>query len=281
MKLRCFFPCWGAHHIYLFENALLKSLLWERNQQTILRYDTTWDVVTRPDTPKLLELLTRIGDGKATFMVHEKPDPYAPFLEHIKRCLEEDAVSLILTPDMIHSDGSFETALKVLGTDSGAVCYPHMRVVPDILPHIPTLDGEAASLVKLALKHPHPSWTFANEEAYASNTWLGGIGWQKISDKIYAVQHFLPCPFVARYNSRDLEFFEKAKMFRVIDHDWASMLMEDQRLKVLGSSDLAFAVEVTKLMDNCVGRSEQKREYHKSIQHNLFNKQIRYCFRSD
>lgn len=293
MKIYC--PLWGDKHLSLFSKALGLSLSWKKNRESIK--GAQWLIPTEDNK----------SDDKIRSLILDKIDPTADIkfisllsyslskntmgkvlldvlVEHaVGPCIKDKSPLLMATPDYIYADGSIET-LKIVAGNSFCAGFPHMRVLPDILDSI---QGTPANdeLVALGLKHQHPSWEYSDKKAKNGVTHLGGISWTRVSDKVTAVQHYLPAPFYVNFTKKDLDFFlKKDFLFLVWDHVWPSVLIEDGRYRYLGSSDLALMLEVTDYQENIPPWNPQGKtnedEYFRTSLHNLIFKQMIYSMRS-
>jgi hypothetical protein len=72
------------------------------------------------------------------------------------------------------------------------------------------------------------------------------VAWQFLTPSLVGVQHRLPTVYLANFNEADLFYFKAKNEFSIWDTQWTTMLMKSQRLRYIGSSDGAFACEITK-----------------------------------
>ncbi|MDI6761147.1 MAG: hypothetical protein QMD05_10020, partial [Candidatus Brocadiaceae bacterium] len=78
-----------------------------------------------------------------------------------------------------------------------------------------------------------------------------GISVRKTDDDLYSIIHNLPTVYLAKFLQQDLDFFVNAKRamgdsaWGQWDRGWLELLTEQGRIKVVGSSDMAMAVELT------------------------------------
>ena len=95
-------------------------------------------------------------------------------------------------------------------------------------------------------KYPHQSTLTAFDNIDTNSTYFSGISIRKINPNSYTVIHNLPSVFIGTFNKFDYLFFHLLNGFNQWDRKWSSILLRTNRLKICGSSDLFFMVELTK-----------------------------------
>ncbi len=75
-------------------------------------------------------------------------------------------------------------------------------------------------------------------------TQIGGIAWTKIDEETRLCLHYLPSPYLAWFTAEDEEWWTRHPEFGNWDHVWPSQLMAERRWRVVGSTDVFFAVEL-------------------------------------
>lgn len=172
----------------------------------------------------------------------------------IHHCLESGAQMLTCPPDTVFSEGSIQSMRHIGRYGHSCVALPHPRVSPSIFGQIKDQALSGAELVSLTMKHGHRAWSGAEIGHSEQNSFVGGIAWQKIGkigENLLSVQHRLPTVYLSTFQGSDYTFFQKphdglAPTYGCWDHVWPSVLLNQERLRVIGSSDAAFVVEVTK-----------------------------------
>ena len=101
---------------------------------------------------------------------------------------------------------------------------------------------ENDELVDLAFEHGHQSLLGSIDNEYCNRTFVG-LSIRKITDNTYTVIHNLPMVWLANFTKDDLRFFKTP--WSIWDDRWASLLLRQNRLKVAGSRDLFFCVDLT------------------------------------
>ncbi len=202
--------------------------------------------------------------------------------------IKDGSKVLMAPPDTIFSDGTI-SALLIAGRQRGTcVAVPHPRVSPSIFGGIKDSPLSGAELVSLAIKHGHKAWTEAEDGCANQNSFIGGISWRRLAPKIIAVTHRLPTVYLAEFEPEDVVFFKSSHdglppTFGVYDHGWPSKLLGDQRQRVIGSSDAACVIEVTKEDLNVppahpVNPSEPDAYWRNKV-HNIINRQYLFIMR--
>lgn len=260
--MRIFLPCWGDKHITLLEHCLLKSLSWKSNREAIKGAEWLVTTNTKSEADKIKQTIYDVDGSAKIFAVAsdevKNPGPFLlSVLKHaIDMCLNDKSPMLMATPDYIYGDGTIK-ALRELGKEKGSVIgLAHMRVTPKILKYLYQITEFGISneqLVTLGLQHAHQAWKLSDEGLKEGVSYFGGISWKDVSGdyKVIAVKHRLPAPFFANFEKSDLEFFNNTHSsphdhtFALWDHLFQSHLLNENRFRYIGSSDLALMLEVT------------------------------------
>lgn len=265
MQFKIFCPVWGVKHLDLLDKALLKSLSWPLNRAEI--EDAEWMVVTNNEqsflkAQKSIKCVFPLSK-QYSFIYPELIDPtirveetlLKALIAAMRRCLKAHTPMLMATPDYIFGDGTIK-AFKLLSQRDECVSMAHMRVLPDILNKISDNAPTNADLLKMGMDHAHETWKGSEISLHNGFTVFGAIQWQRLSDKITLVRHWIPAPFYVNFTQDDLDFFENfkegyynnhlyLKTFALWDHLWAAKVIEQGRLRLIGSSDAAMMIEVT------------------------------------
>ncbi len=259
--LRIWTPVWGQKHIRLLEKGLAQSLLWPKNFEAIK--NAQWNIFCRTEEfDQVMNVVTTVlpEEQIETVEAIESCDELTAkrgdllckaFLKVIESCLNDKSQCLISTPDFIWGDGSIAN-MRILGQQENTiVSLPHPRVLPSIIDFIHNIPRPNYDLVTLAMANPHRSWASSEYGCNPSSTEVGGILWRRtLTPGVITLQHRMPSPYLCNFIPPDLEFFrtdddKKKAGFGAIDHDWAERYVEQQRLRMILSSDVAFMAEVT------------------------------------
>lgn len=168
-------------------------------------------------------------------------------LSVLKKVIDETAILFLAAPDMIISNRSL---FNIVSASFGKnVCFAsaHARVEMGILEKVKkcNVNGlDSATMVSLCFQFAHGKLKYADEELDENST-HNGMSYRKIADNVYTVHHSLPSPHLVFPTQEDYDFFLKAQDFNMWDREWMQMLIKTNRIKVSGSSDLFFAVELT------------------------------------
>ncbi len=298
-KLRIFTVVWGDNHIDWFERACIRSLSWPKNAAAIKH--ATWTVFTKEkDMARVEALVKSTGVSNieiarvAEHVEGNSPIMGAVLLECLLQMMDisiQDGAKVIMAPpDTIFADGSVDS-LIVAGRQLGTcVAVPHIRVSPSIFGGIKDTPLTGAELTTIALKHGHRAWTEAEDGHAKQNSFVGGISWRRLSNKLIAMTHRLPTVYLANFLASDMSFFKQphdnlAPTFGCYDHAWPAALIEQERQRVLGSTDAACIVEVTK-EDLNVPPSVSVNPYEpdafwRNQMHNKINRQYLYIMREE
>ena len=172
-------------------------------------------------------------------------------LDHVKMCIDEDAIFVLVMPDSVFGNESITNAVKTIQGKNTCLAAAHPRISRK---SIETSCGAFAGLKKMertiandemvdiAFEHGHQSLLGSFDNTDSNNT-SGGLSIRKINEITYSVIHNLPTVWLANFVKDDLKFL--AGPLLLWDHMWPSLLLRHNRLKVTGSSDLFFVLELT------------------------------------
>jgi hypothetical protein len=170
----------------------------------------------------------------------------ASVVDHARRCVAEGDAFLALQPDHIFGEGSL-AAMVAVASENARVCVAmaHPRVLPEpFLKQMPPIPMLNPMMVSVAMHNLHPTFATADHAEEEVSTWFCGVAWRKLSNNLWAVNVNSPTVFLARMTDDDVAFLSTAKP-GAWDHEWPATLMQDQRQRLIGSSDAAFTVELT------------------------------------
>jgi len=168
-------------------------------------------------------------------------------IDVLRRCLDAKAILYLGTPDFIIGNGSLFNSITISYGKNVCFASAQPRVSVDILSEIEQCSKqgiENSKLVSLSMKFPHENFKYA-DEMLEENTTHKGVSYRAISPNLYTVTHNLPSPFVVFPIEKDYDFFCKCQDYNMWDREWLQTLVKTNRIKISGSSDLYFGVELT------------------------------------
>ncbi len=172
-------------------------------------------------------------------------------LNVFRRCIDEKAMFVMAPPDTLFSNGSLYNSVMSVYYKKMCFASAHPRVNYTLLQDENicnmTTKGtqvESATLVNLAITHLHDKYIYAND-MLDENTTYAGVSIRKINNKIYNVIHNLPTTYVVYPQEEDYKFFKRSGDFNQWDREWLELLVKRNRVKISGSSDQFFCVELT------------------------------------
>lgn len=248
----------GDKHVSLFIKACYQSLCFPSNKETLSNKHVSWSVWTdNKHIEKLNALLTETFKGaKIKVRSIDKLRKYTDIVQsalihQIEDCLETKDRFLMAPPDTIFSDKSLANLLNIPAKTGICFAIPHMRVLPSVLEEN-TLQSNTHSkhLFRLGQRHAHRAWIQAEMGHPEQSSFIGGIWWKKLSSTLYAVSHKLPTIYLIDFTLADLEYFKTCTSSGDFDHVWPQTLIQQGRYKYIGSSDIAFMLEITEAHKN-------------------------------
>ena len=177
-------------------------------------------------------------------------------LDGLRTSIDHKAIFIMAPPDILISNYSLYNSVMSVYYKGLSFASAHPRVKFDILKDekIKCMVNEnapidSAAMVSLAMSHLHDKYIYAND-MLDKNTTYAGVSIRKLSDNIYNVIHNLPSPFVVCPQEEDFTYFSRSGDFNQWDRGWLEMLVRRNRIKISGSSDQYFSIELTKDEEN-------------------------------
>ncbi len=255
--LHIFTPAWGPKHLALMTSALGRSLKWDLNYKAVRR--AKWHLVSNPrDAQDLRNIAASIlPDSEIDILVDPRIGNGNPGLhlaeavmKVMQMCLDDSGPLLMATPDFVYGNGTIGSMMAIADRPGTCASMAHIRVLPDFLNSLG--DGgpmvlKNSNLMWRAFHHSHSTWQDVQCGADPTMSFHCGVTWKWIGPGIAAVQHHMPSPFLINFMARDLDDWQNDGQpgFGFWDHDWPEFLIKAQRLRLIGSSDIAFMAEVT------------------------------------
>lgn len=273
--IRLFTCVWGSY-LDLFEKALVKSLSWPLNKAAL--QGAKWEIWTKEvDFGPVVDIAKAVGIDVELYAMDDYlkdlPGIYYGdggvmmakiFCQAIERCISKDASMLLTPPDTLFGGETVENILTIGRMPGSVVFVAHPRVNPTILDDLenatsanrfgPSSSLSNQGLYKAFLRHAHKTWTEAeyHPSIERTNSYVGGISWQRLANGAVSVSHKLPTPYLINWTKEDLDHFSKETpgkyppVFGEIDHTWPGALVANTgRARLVGSSQSCFIVEVT------------------------------------
>lgn len=295
--LRIFTSVWGDKHVDWFEKYCLFSLKWPKNSEAL--EGATWTVLTTDkDKDKIKALIdaSKIKIKDVNLMI--LPADFNPhhagtlinqgLLMEMQYCISYGAQMFLAPPDTIFGNGSIASMREMARQRDSVIFAAHIRVLPEIqkLLFADYCVLSNAELVSAAIKYAHATWTCAQDGLEGVNSYVGGISWKWIADKTYAVTHRLPTPYLINWTPEDIVFFKNQLHWGVIDHAWPhDCLIHTERMRLCGSSDAAFMVEITEAQNNippvAAYHEDEPDLFWRNLSHNKVNRMFSVILRGE
>lgn len=282
MNFHLYTAVYGSKHIDLFRRACFRSMNWPLNGAAV--ESRSWHVLTKPEH---FDEISRIFEGsqfKLKLFAIEESQRVAGcgmvrtsqcdsgvillngFKQQMQFCLSNKSKMILCPPDTVFGDGTIPNLLS-LGVGEGVcVAVAHARVLPNVIEEIETLAATRGAmsnsqLVSMAFNYPHASWEYAEAFHENNNSYVGGISWRELDKGLYSVTHRLPTPYLLDFNITDWDYFWGTVSFGALDHSWpGDRLYRQERIRVCGSSDACFIVEITDSDQNVPPIVEKRKE---------------------
>jgi hypothetical protein len=253
MKIRLFTAVWGDKYIQFLKNGCVKSLLWPKNHAALKEDDVLWCIYCNAEERDAIRaIIEPLGVAYEFYPLQDGKDnqetQQLALTDEIAACIDNDAISFNVGPDLIYGDGSIKVILDLAKENSErCISLPTVRVnsVPflELMSDVPLSNRQ---LLSLTMQNMHVSWKTCDASLPETNCWNGGTSWRRIADDMYAVTMRLPGVVAAKYTMEDFQYFKNnVGRTGVWDHFWPETLVSAERQRVIGSSDAAFIAELT------------------------------------
>jgi len=248
MKLNLYTYFWGEEFKKLFTEYCYKSMMQEGNIPSLLKrgVEVTWDIVTDTnieiDNPIVnVQKMNKVNPNAKNESINTS------FREMIAKSSKNKTTTAIISPDYIVGDKTLYNAFRLLeGRKDGCISVAHPRVEWEKIDGYKPMSNP--ELVKYAFDYAHVCLHGSFDNNPINNTWAG-IAIRQIDDKTYSVIHNLATPFICQFNQSDVDFFNRTH-YAHFDRTFTKKLLEEKRIKLVGSSDVCFFVEITKAQHN-------------------------------
>jgi len=250
-------------YIEIFDNVCLRSLFQSGNIPCLIdrNYEIEYIIWTKErDLERVEGVAKKYTREGIEFSVRPLPEAKKDNLrndnalqEIIDKGIENDCQVFFLNPDYFYGNNSLRNLISYKFDNKMCLAALHVRVnTGDFTDKIRTIDGDVsnAQLVSLSMKYLHRSWGESFTSKSVNNSQISGSATQQIADNLWAVTFRIPTVFLAKFDHCDKEAL---KRFDLWDHEWPATLIEQNRYKFIGSSDMFFAVELTAPANNIPG----------------------------
>ena len=178
-------------------------------------------------------------------------------LNVIENCIKFNAYFVFSPPDTIFGNNSLSNALKSISDKEVCFASPVARVSSSKIEcykdikELSTLKRNLSNsqLVSCLFDCLHPEIINAFDNKDLNSTFWTGKSIRRLNEKSYLVIDNIPTIFLGKFNFFDHLFFNFYNSFNHWDRKWSSILLRSNRLKISGSSDMFFCVEITKDLD--------------------------------
>lgn len=267
---------WGDKYLDWLARGCLRGLAGPRNMAALKRHVIQWDIYGDQDKLGRCEELCKPFGLKVVLHAQPRCDHHEVMRRHATECYHAGASCLLALPDLIYGDGSLDVLLACGRPREVCVAMPHVRVDCRRWP-FPEPGFSNQQLVDMAFANLHRSWAEAELGKAQSNSYKGGVSWQQLQHSMWAVQHRILTVFLANFTAGDLAADNRW------DHGWPARLVAEQRQRVIGSSDAAFAVELTEPDTNVPAVTDtdpgEPDKFELSLGHHVANRMMLAIFR--
>lgn len=198
---------------------------------------------------------------------------------------DQHEVVFYTSPDHVWSKGSIVNLAAQIEHLDVALAVPHIRVDEEDFLQFPwecKIPIEAPDLVKFGLKHAHQNFKRAYD-TLNPNACHHGISVRQVSEKLTVMRHNLPSVSMLRFNKSDTNYFNgRNYVWGEWDRGFLNKLWREDRLKIVGSSDMAFTVEQTQRGTHPCDEKENRYndKYERGAEHSQTCRTALYVMRS-
>ncbi len=164
-----------------------------------------------------------------------------------KYCLDNQLIMFMAPPDTVFSNYSVYNSISYSYLKRKSFAAAHPRINDNFLSdfiQFPEDGINSNEMVAYTFKNAHQNFKYADEEL-PLNTVYAGISYRRFSSSLYAITSNMPTTYVVIPTLEDINFFKTSGTFNDWDRGWLSFLLKKNRVKISGSSDMFFCVEIT------------------------------------
>ena len=250
-------------YIEIFDEICMRSLFQSGNIPCLIErgYDIEYLIWTKEaDIPRIKRVIGKHNREGISFTINtfdkeedNRKRNTKALHEIIDKGIEHDCQVFFLNPDYFYGNNSLRNLISYKFKNKMCLASLHVRVnTDDFTTMINNTEGEVsnAKLVDISMGCLHKSWGESFTSRDINNSNISGSATQQIDHNLWAVTFRIPTVFLAKFEHCDKEALERFDMW---DHEWPATLIEQDRHKFIGSSDMFYAVELTKPENNIPG----------------------------
>ncbi len=272
-------------YIEIFDEICLRSLFQSGNIPWLVTqsYNLEYIIWTKEENVEQVnEVINRYNRDGIEFSVRtfcKEDDNRAgnnkALHEIIDESIDNDCQVFFLNPDYFYGNESLKNLISYKFNNKMCLASLHVRVNTDeFTDKIKAIEGEVsnAQLASLSMKCLHRSWDESFTSADINNSHVSGSATQQLANNLWAITFRIPTVFLAKFDHCDKEAL---KRFDLYDHEWPTELVKQNRFKFVGSSDVFYAVELTKREENIprlAGNMTWNDEFHSNKEHGEINR---------
>lgn len=203
-------------------------------------------------------------------------------IEVLKHAIAKNLIIFMAVPDAVFSNYSVYNSVVYSYFKRRNFAAAHPRVNENFIrkyKKFPKDGFESNELVSYAMRNLHSSFKFA-EENLTFNTCYSGFSFRRLSKSIFAITSNMPSTFVVIPNKEDVKFFETAGSFNEWDRGWLSFLLRKNRIKISGSSDMFFCIEITKETEDTKVKPKKVKFPWRDLTSKVFSNRVSNTFAS-
>ena len=226
---------WGPVYSKMFKDYQLPSFMQDGNLPRLSRegYDIKWHVYADQQPPENPFIVYHHTDEKVT----------VPCLRDFINS-NMGTMCFMIYPDNFVGNHSMYNGVKMVENKPNmCLSVAHPRVSLEKINGMPITAKNNAQLVSFAFEYAHKCLWGACDNLDTNMTWAG-ISWRQIDEKNYAVIHNLATPWIFQFQPSDTEFICTTHN-GCLDRGFIAKMLSEGRIKICGSSDLCFFVELT------------------------------------
>ncbi len=250
-----FCPVWGQHFHDLLEQYALPSLMLpgnlpklglDRIYVDVMGVHHEWENTQRVFREQLHGLpveIRQIGMPRADRNIADG------IRDCMNACIQRQTRMLLAMPDTIIGPGSLANIFNYAKGKPVCVAAAHVRVNEDRFfadfPHW-KLWPFNRDLCRAAFQIDAVNICDTNKD---NVTDVGAIAWTQINDDTRLMLHYVPTVYLAWFTQSDVNWWQQVNEkgffdFGKWDHLWPTLLMNERRFRVVGSTNIFFAVEL-------------------------------------
>ncbi len=248
-ELTIFCPVWGQKFLDYLRDYTLPSLMLKGNLPDCGLQKIYVECVGVQDEHEhtvrvIAEGFSGLPVEIAQHACKSSPDIFNGLFPTMKLCRERGTRMLVVMPDTIYGPESISNIFHYAKGKPVTVAAAHVRTNEELWKQkcaLWKLWPNNRDFVRNALEIGAFNICDTNKDNVAS---VGGVAWTQVNRNTKLLLHYLPTAYLAWFTESDIAWWSGNPGWSNWDHRWPELLVKERRWRVVGSTNIFFAIEL-------------------------------------